>query len=41
LVPPEGHVAWVGEDLADGLTGALTTWCGARADGAATCRQMH
>jgi len=29
LVRPDGHVAWVGEDGAEGLTDALTTWCGA------------
>jgi 3-(3-hydroxy-phenyl)propionate hydroxylase len=29
LVRPDGHVAWVGEDSAHGLTEALTTWCGA------------
>jgi hypothetical protein len=29
LVRPDGHVAWVGEDSADGLAEALTTWCGA------------
>jgi hypothetical protein len=29
LVRPDGHVAWVGEDSADGLPEALTTWCGA------------
>jgi hypothetical protein len=29
LVRPDGHVAWVGEDSADGLIEALTTWCGA------------
>jgi 2-polyprenyl-6-methoxyphenol hydroxylase-like FAD-dependent oxidoreductase len=29
LVRPDGYVAWVGEDSAEGLTEALTTWCGA------------
>jgi 3-(3-hydroxy-phenyl)propionate hydroxylase len=29
LVRPDGHVAWVGEDSDDGLTEAMTTWCGA------------
>jgi len=29
LVRPDGHVAWVGESSADGLSEALTTWCGA------------
>jgi 3-(3-hydroxy-phenyl)propionate hydroxylase len=29
LVRPDGHVAWVGEGSADGLSEALTTWCGA------------
>jgi 2-polyprenyl-6-methoxyphenol hydroxylase-like FAD-dependent oxidoreductase len=29
LVRPDGQVAWVGEDTAEGLTDALTTWCGA------------
>jgi 3-(3-hydroxy-phenyl)propionate hydroxylase len=29
LVRPDGHVAWVGENSAVGLTEALTTWCGA------------
>jgi len=29
LVRPDGHVAWVGEDSADGLTEALAAWCGA------------
>jgi 2-polyprenyl-6-methoxyphenol hydroxylase-like FAD-dependent oxidoreductase len=29
LVRPDGHVAWVGEDSADGLIEALTTWFGA------------
>ena len=28
LVRPDGHVAWVGEGSADGLSEALTTWCG-------------
>jgi 3-(3-hydroxy-phenyl)propionate hydroxylase len=29
LVRPDGHAGWVGEDSADGLAEALTTWCGA------------
>jgi hypothetical protein len=29
LVRPDGYVAWVGEDSAEGLTEALTTWFGA------------
>ncbi len=29
LVRPDGHVAWVGEGSPEGLTEALTTWCGA------------
>ena len=29
LVRPDGHVAWVGEDSAEGLIEALSTWCGA------------
>ena len=29
LVRPDGHVAWVGENSAAGLTEALATWCGA------------
>jgi len=29
LIRPDGHVAWVGEGSRDGLTDALTTWCGA------------
>jgi hypothetical protein len=29
LVRPDGHVAWVGEDSADGLIEALATWFGA------------
>jgi 3-(3-hydroxy-phenyl)propionate hydroxylase len=28
LVRPDGYAAWVGEHSADGLTEALTTWCG-------------
>jgi len=28
LIRPDGHVAWVGEDSAEGLAEALTTWCG-------------
>jgi 3-(3-hydroxy-phenyl)propionate hydroxylase len=28
LVRPDGHVAWVGGSPAEGLTEALTTWCG-------------
>lgn len=28
LVRPDGHVAWVGENSAAGLTEAVTTWCG-------------
>ncbi|MFC0458621.1 FAD-dependent monooxygenase [Arthrobacter liuii] len=28
LVRPDGYVAWVGEGTADGLAGALETWCG-------------
>lgn len=28
LVRPDGHVAWVGENSAEGLDAALTTWCG-------------
>ena len=28
LVRPDGHVAWVGENSAQGLSEALTTWCG-------------
>ncbi|WP_337585422.1 hypothetical protein, partial [Mycobacteroides abscessus] len=28
LVRPDGYVAWVGEDSADGLRGALTRWVG-------------
>lgn len=28
LVRPDGYVAWVGEGTTDGLTDALTTWCG-------------
>ena len=28
LVRPDGHVAWVGENSADGLTEALLRWCG-------------
>lgn len=30
LVRPDGHVGWVGEDSADGLTQALASWCGAK-----------
>jgi 2-polyprenyl-6-methoxyphenol hydroxylase-like FAD-dependent oxidoreductase len=30
LVRPDGHLAWVGEDSAEGLIEALSTWCGAR-----------
>lgn len=33
LVRPDGHVAWVGEDSAEGLTEALTTWCGEISEG--------
>ncbi len=33
LVRPDGHVAWVGEDSADGLTEALTAWCGPASPG--------
>jgi len=29
LVRPDGYVAWVGEDTAEGLSEALATWCGA------------
>jgi len=29
LVRPDGHVAWVAERSAEGLTEALTRWCGA------------
>ena len=29
LVRPDGHAAWVGQNTAEGLTEALTTWCGA------------
>ena len=29
LVRPDGHAAWVGQNSAEGLTEALTTWCGA------------
>ena len=32
LIRPDGHVAWVGEGSAEGLTDALTTWCGAAED---------
>src|SRR3954468_20172184 len=28
LVRPDGYVAWVGDGTADGLAGALDTWCG-------------
>jgi 3-(3-hydroxy-phenyl)propionate hydroxylase len=28
LVRPDGHVAWVGDGTAEGLTDALTTWFG-------------
>ncbi|MEU5844376.1 FAD-dependent monooxygenase [Rhodococcus sp. NPDC047139] len=28
LVRPDGHVAWVGEGSADGLSDALSRWCG-------------
>jgi 3-(3-hydroxy-phenyl)propionate hydroxylase len=28
LVRPDGYVAWVGEDSAEGLTETLTTWFG-------------
>jgi 3-(3-hydroxy-phenyl)propionate hydroxylase len=28
LVRPDGYVAWAGERAQDGLTDALTTWCG-------------
>ncbi len=28
LIRPDGHVAWVGEGTAAGLSDALTTWCG-------------
>lgn len=28
LIRPDGYVAWVGEQSQDGLTDALTTWCG-------------
>lgn len=28
LVRPDGYVAWVGEGTADGLSDALTAWCG-------------
>ncbi len=31
LVRPDGHVAWVGEGTAEGLTDALTRWFGPRA----------
>jgi 3-(3-hydroxy-phenyl)propionate hydroxylase len=31
LLRPDGYVAWVGEDSADGLAEALATWCGAGA----------
>ena len=30
LVRPDGHLAWDGEDSAEGLIEALSTWCGAR-----------
>ncbi|OBK09985.1 FAD-dependent monooxygenase [Mycobacterium asiaticum] len=29
LVRPDGYVAWVGQDTAEGLAEALTRWCGA------------
>ena len=29
LIRPDGYVAWVGEGSAEGLSGALATWCGA------------
>ena len=32
LIRPDGHVAWVGEGTAHGLTDALTTWFGAPAN---------
>ncbi|MFE6969278.1 FAD-dependent monooxygenase [Isoptericola sp. NPDC057653] len=32
LVRPDGHVAWVGQDSADGLAEALTAWAGRPAD---------
>jgi hypothetical protein len=28
LIRPDGHVAWVGDGSADGLTDALTRWFG-------------
>ena len=28
LIRPDGHVAWVGEDSVDGLSAALSRWCG-------------
>ena len=30
LIRPDGHVAWVGEGTAEGLSEALTTWFGRR-----------
>jgi len=30
LVRPDGHVAWTGDEDADGLAAALATWCGRR-----------
>ncbi len=33
LVRPDGYVAWVGDGSVEGLTDALTTWCGPPAKG--------
>jgi 3-(3-hydroxy-phenyl)propionate hydroxylase len=33
LIRPDGHVAWVGDGSAAGLTEALATWCGPPASG--------
>ncbi|MGH8987298.1 MAG: FAD-dependent monooxygenase, partial [Acidimicrobiales bacterium] len=33
LIRPDGHVAWVGELIDPGLSGALTTWFGSRRSG--------